>query len=181
MQSVSGRQRKERKRECEQERKDRSATCLADLTRLQPAREKDRGKDGERAAFRRLPGWPVLKSRGTTITTIAAAAAAAVATLAKNRTFLLSAAAQSSTVLEGVPSVHQGFQTCSGRRPNPLEPWILSRNDLPEGGSASPQDANAKNVAVLTKQHNNSGRLCGIQKTCVYIIQQVKRLQFMSG
>lgn len=87
----------------------------------------------KRAASRLLPGWPELKSRGTTITTIAAAAA--VATLAKNKTLLLSAAAQSSTVLEDIPSVHQGLQSYSGHRPKPLA-WILSQNDLQKEGSA---------------------------------------------
>lgn len=104
----------------------------------------------KRAASRLLPGWPELKSQGTTITTIAAAA---VATLAKNKTFLLSAAAQSSTVLEDVPSVHQGLQSYSGRRTKPLA-WILSQNDLQQEGTPPPpphplQGAKHKNLFFL--------------------------------
>lgn len=83
------------------EKRDRSATCLPDLTLLQPAG----GKDGERAASRRLPGWPELKSQGTTIKTIAAA----VATLAQNKTFSLISCSTKQHSAGGRPISSSGF------------------------------------------------------------------------
>lgn len=165
-------------------RKDRSATCLPDLTRLQPAggtdRERWRGRCFQAASWLATVEEPRNNNNNNS--------SSSSRHFGQKQNFSLISRSRKQPSAGGRPIGSSGVPNLF--RPQTKPTWLeLSQNDLPEGGSASLHDANSRNgsfrrLAVLTAAVADVRRLSGVPRAGLHVMQQcilVRRLHCRRG